>query len=89
VYVLDEPTTGLHMSDVAGLVDLMDRLVDGGNTVLVIEHDLDVVKRADWVVDLGPEGGRHGGRVLYTGTPAGLLAHRTSATAAHLRRDLA
>ncbi|WP_206502281.1 ATP-binding cassette domain-containing protein [Streptomyces chrestomyceticus] len=88
VYVLDEPTTGLHMADVAGLLELLDRLVDGGNTVLVIEHDLDVVKRADWVVDLGPGGGRRGGEIVYAGTPRGLLAARGSVTAECLRGSL-
>ncbi|MFK8846516.1 ATP-binding cassette domain-containing protein [Streptomyces sp. Ac-502] len=88
VYVLDEPTTGLHMADVAGLLDLLDRLVDDGNTVLVIEHDLDVVKRADWVVDLGPGGGRRGGEIVYAGTPRGLLSARGSATADCLRDSL-
>ncbi|MFH8747451.1 ATP-binding cassette domain-containing protein [Streptomyces rimosus] len=88
LYVLDEPTTGLHMADVDGLLDLLDRLVDGGNTVLVIEHDLDVVKRADWVVDLGPGGGRRGGEIVFAGTPRELVAARGSATAACLRASL-
>ncbi|MBO2454686.1 excinuclease ABC subunit UvrA [Actinomadura barringtoniae] len=89
VYVLDEPTTGLHMADVDTLVALMDRLVDAGNTVIVIEHNLDVVKRADWIIDLGPGGGKHGGRVIFAGTPADLLADTGSRTAEHLRRDVA
>ncbi|WP_058041131.1 ATP-binding cassette domain-containing protein [Streptomyces roseifaciens] len=89
IYVLDEPTTGLHMADVETLQRLLDRLVDDGNTVIVIEHNLDVVKRADRVIDMGPEGGRHGGQVLFTGTPAQLLEHRTSHTARALRKDLA
>ncbi|GAA4144013.1 ATP-binding cassette domain-containing protein [Actinomadura keratinilytica] len=88
VYVLDEPTTGLHMADVDALLDLLDRLVDTGNTVIVIEHDLKVVAHADWVIDLGPGGGRHGGRVLFTGTPAQLLTATGSATADHLRESL-
>lgn len=88
VYVMDEPTTGLHMADVETLQRLLDRLVDDGNTVIVIEHNLDIVKRADWVVDMGPEGGRHGGQVLFTGIPAQLLGHRTSHTARALRKDL-
>ncbi|MEU3654130.1 excinuclease ABC subunit UvrA [Streptomyces sp. NPDC032161] len=87
VYVLDEPTTGLHMADTGTLVDLLDRLVDAGNSVICVEHDLDVLRRADWVIDLGPDGGRSGGEILYRGTPAGLLDHPTSFTAAHLRRD--
>jgi excinuclease UvrABC ATPase subunit len=88
VYLFDEPTTGLHMADIGHLLDLLDRLVDGSNTVVVIEHDLDVVKHADWVIDLGPEAGRHGGRVLFEGTPEKLLKDRKSYTAEYLRADL-
>ncbi|MFJ2738909.1 ATP-binding cassette domain-containing protein [Streptomyces sp. NPDC087440] len=88
VYVLDEPTTGLHMADVQVLQRLLDRLVDAGNTVIVVEHHLDIVKRADWIIDLGPEGGRHGGRILFTGTPAALLRDDTSFTAQALRQDV-
>lgn len=87
-YVLDEPTTGLHMADVGGLLALLDRLVDAGNTVLVVEHNLEVVKHADWVIDLGPDGGKHGGRVVFEGTPQQLIGAEGSFTAAHLRRDL-
>jgi excinuclease ABC A subunit len=86
IYVLDEPTTGLHMSDVDGLLALLDRLVDAGNTVVVVEHNLDVVAHADWVVDLGPDGGRDGGRVVFEGTPRELLAAEGSFTGEHLRR---
>ncbi|WP_432055373.1 ATP-binding cassette domain-containing protein [Streptomyces sp. bgisy022] len=86
VYVLDEPTTGLHMADVDGLVTMLDRLVDRGNTVVVVEHHLDVVARADWVVDLGPGGGREGGRVVFEGTPAQLLRADGTFTGEHLRR---
>ncbi|MEV5430456.1 excinuclease ABC subunit UvrA [Streptomyces sp. NPDC052701] len=86
VYVLDEPTTGLHMADVEGLVALLDRLVDAGNTVVVVEHNLDVVARADWVIDLGPGGGRDGGRVVFEGTPRRLLDAEGSFTGEHLRR---
>ncbi|WP_431951385.1 ATP-binding cassette domain-containing protein [Nocardia lijiangensis] len=89
VYVLDEPTTGLHMADVDILMTLLDRLVDGGNTVIVIEHDLEVVKRADWIVDLGPDGGKHGGEIVFAGTPAELVADQRSVTADYLRRSLA
>ncbi|MEU2561112.1 excinuclease ABC subunit UvrA [Streptomyces longispororuber] len=88
-YVLDEPTTGLHMADVAGLLALLDRIVDAGNTVLVVEHNLDVVKHADWVVDLGPDGGKHGGRIVFEGTPRELVAAEGSFTAEHLRRAVA
>ncbi|MFF3705623.1 ATP-binding cassette domain-containing protein [Streptomyces phaeochromogenes] len=89
VYVLDEPTTGLHMSDVDGLLTLLDRLVDAGNTVLVVEHNLDVVAHADWVIDLGPDGGKDGGRVVFEGTPGQLLDAEGSFTAEHLRRFVA
>ncbi|WP_344918648.1 excinuclease ABC subunit UvrA [Streptosporangium oxazolinicum] len=89
VYVMDEPTTGLHMSDVEHLIEIMDSLVDGGNTVIVVEHNLDVIKNADWVVDLGPDGGDRGGAVIFEGTPLRLLDERDSFTAEHLRRDLA
>ncbi|MER7468132.1 excinuclease ABC subunit UvrA [Streptomyces sp. NPDC097981] len=88
VYVLDEPTTGLHMSDIQTLLALLDRMVDAGNTMLVIEHDLDVIEHADWIIDLGPDGGRHGGHVQFTGTPAQLAKARNSHTADALRHDL-
>ncbi|MEU5576354.1 excinuclease ABC subunit UvrA [Streptomyces huasconensis] len=87
-YVLDEPTTGLHLADVDGLLALLDRLVDAGNTVLVVEHNLDVVKHADWVIDLGPDGGKHGGRIVFEGTPAQLVEAEGSFTAEHLRGAL-
>ncbi len=86
VYVLDEPTTGLHMSDVDTLRALLDRLVDAGNTVVVVEHNLHVVAHADWIIDLGPDGGKDGGRVVFEGTPGQLLRARGSFTAEHLRR---
>ncbi len=88
VYVLDEPTTGLHMADVDGLLALLDRLVDAGNTVLVVEHNPEVVKHADRVIDLGPDGGKHGGQVVFEGTPRELLDADGSFTAEHLRRSL-
>ncbi|MDA3647034.1 excinuclease ABC subunit UvrA [Saccharopolyspora indica] len=84
VYVLEEPTTGLHMNDVDKLVGLLDRLVDNGSTVVVIEHNLDVIARADWVVDLGPGAGRDGGQVVFEGPPAKLLKSRKSVTAKYL-----
>jgi excinuclease UvrABC ATPase subunit len=83
VYVLDEPTTGLHMDDVDRLITLLHRLVDGGRTVVVVEHDLDVVAAADWVIDLGPGAGRDGGRIVFEGTPGELLGVGTL-TAHHL-----
>lgn len=86
VYVLDEPTTGLHMSDVDTLLALLDRLVERGNTVIVIEHNLDVVAHCDWVIDLGPDGGKDGGQIVFTGTPAELLAHPASLTGEYLRK---
>jgi excinuclease UvrABC ATPase subunit len=88
VYVLDEPTTGLHMQDVDNLIGLLDRLVESGRTVIVIEHNLDVVARADWVIDMGPGPGRDGGRVIFEGTPAELVRAEGSLTGSHLRRRL-
>jgi excinuclease UvrABC ATPase subunit len=88
VYVLDEPTTGLHMQDVDNLIGLLDRLVESGRTVIVIEHNLDVVARADWVIDLGPGGGHDGGRVIFEGTPAQLVRDEGSLTGQHLARRL-
>jgi excinuclease UvrABC ATPase subunit len=72
IYMMDEPTTGLHKSDTAHLLEIMNKLVDGGNTVIVIEHNMDVVRNADWIIDLGPEGGSRGGQVMFEGTPADL-----------------
>ena len=86
VYVLDEPTTGLHMQDVDNLIGLLDRLVESGRTVIVIEHNLDVVVRADWVIDLGPGAGRDGGRVIFEGPPSELVRAEESLTGEHLRR---
>ncbi len=89
VYVLDEPTTGLHMQDVEALVGLLDRLVDRGRSVIVIEHDLDVIARADWVIDLGPGAGHDGGRVVFEGPPSELARTEGSLTGGFLRRRLA
>jgi excinuclease UvrABC ATPase subunit len=86
VYVLDEPTTGLHMQDVENLIGLLDRLVDGGRTVIVIEHNLDVVARVDWVIDLGPGAGHDGGTLVFEGPPAELVRATESLTGEYLAR---
>jgi excinuclease ABC subunit A len=88
LYILDEPTVGLHMADVERLIAVLHRLADAGNTVLVVEHNLDVIAQADWVVDLGPEAGPAGGRVVAAGPPLRIAAHRTSRTGAELARFL-
>ena len=85
IYVLDEPTTGLHMSDIDHLLAIMNRLVDAGNTLIVIEHNISVIKNADWIIDMGPEGGHKGGRVVFEGTPADLLNSKESITSAYLQ----
>jgi excinuclease UvrABC ATPase subunit len=84
VYVLDEPTSGLHPADVAGLLDLLDRLVDDGKSAIVIEHHLAVMAHADWIIDLGPGAGHDGGRVVFEGTPATLAASAPTLTGEHL-----
>jgi excinuclease ABC subunit A len=89
LYILDEPTTGLHFADIAQLLVVLQRLRDEGNTVIVIEHNLDVIKTADWVVDLGPEGGDGGGRVIAAGTPEQIAANKSSYTGHYLRATLA
>ncbi len=89
VYVLDEPTTGLHFEDISKLIKVLDGLVEKGNTVIVIEHNLDVIKTADWVVDMGPEGGSGGGLVVAEGTPEEVAAVPTSHTGKFLRDILA
>jgi len=85
-YVLDEPTTGLHFDDVRKLLDVLQRLVDLGNTVVVIEHNLDVIKTADWIIDLGPDGGEYGGRLVAAGTPEQVARSKKSYTAEALRK---
>lgn len=87
-YILDEPTTGLHFEDINVLLGVLNRLVDHGNTILVIEHNLDVVKVADWVIDLGPEGGAGGGQVLFEGTPEGLIKSKKSFTGQFLKLEM-
>ncbi|MCE9590389.1 MAG: excinuclease ABC subunit UvrA [Planctomycetes bacterium] len=88
LYVLDEPTTGLHFADIDKLLHVLSRLADAGNTVVVIEHNLDVIKCADWVIDLGPEGGARGGTLVATGTPEQLAGHKTSYTGQYLKQHL-
>ncbi len=89
IYVMDEPTTGLHMSDVGLLLGIMNRLVEGGNSVIVIEHNVDVIKNADWIIDLGPDGGHDGGQIVFEGTPMQLLSAEHSLTGAYLRQEAA
>ena len=88
IYVMDEPTTGLHMADIEKLMKIIKNLVDNNNTVVVIEHNLDVIKHADWVIDLGPEGGSKGGEILFEGTPEGLIRCKRSYTGKHLQNVL-
>ena len=88
LYILDEPTTGLHFDDVRKLLDVLNRLVDFGNTVIIIEHHLDVIKQADWIIDLGPEGGEAGGRIVAQGTPEQIACHKKSYTGQVLARLL-
>ena len=84
LYILDEPTTGLHFDDVRKLLDVLQRLVSLGNTVLIIEHHLDVIKQADWVIDLGPEGGAGGGQIIAQGTPEQVAKSKASFTGKYL-----
>ena len=88
MYILDEPTTGLHFADIEKLLEVLHRLVDAGNTVVVIEHNLDVIKQADWIVDLGPEGGEGGGNVIAAGTPEEVAQVDESHTGQYLRELL-
>ena len=88
LYILDEPTTGLHFQDIAQLLEVLHRLRDDGNTVVVIEHNLDVIKTADWIIDLGPEGGSGGGRLVATGTPETLAKKKGSHTGHFLKSVL-
>ena len=83
--IMDEPTTGLHPSDIQNLLKLFDRIVARGNTLVVIEHNLDVIKQADWIIDIGPDGGKNGGEVVFTGTPAEMARSANTLTAASLR----
>ena len=85
LYILDEPTTGLHFEDVKMLLNVLNRLVDQGNTVIIIEHNLDVIKTADWIIDLGPEGGQKGGNVIIEGSPEDIIKNKISYTAQYLK----
>jgi len=87
-YILDEPSTGLHFQDIGLLIDVLQKLVDRGNTVLVIEHNLDMIKVADHIIDIGPEGGNGGGKVLYEGTPEKMVAVKESITAKYVKAEL-
>jgi excinuclease ABC subunit A len=89
MYILDEPTTGLHFADIENLLSVLARLADSGNTVVVIEHNLDVIKCADWIIDLGPEGGDRGGTIVATGTPEQVAKVADSYTGQYLQRLLA
>ena len=82
---MDEPTTGLHMSDIQNLLKLFDTIVSRGNTLVVIEHNLDVMKQADWIIDIGPDGGKNGGEVVFTGTPMDMIKNAHTLTAVSLR----
>ena len=88
LYILDEPTTGLHFEDIKVLLGVLGRLVDAGNTVIIIEHNLDVLKSVDWILDMGPEGGRRGGRIVAAGTPEQLAADPASVTGPFLKEVL-
>jgi excinuclease ABC subunit A len=88
LYILDEPTTGLHFEDVRVLLEVLNRLVDKKNTVMVIEHNMDVIKTADYIIDLGPEGGAGGGELICCGTPEEVMKNKKSYTAEYLKRNL-
>ena len=88
IIVMDEPTTGLHMSDTQNLLKLFDMIVSRGNTLVIIEHNLDVMKQADWIIDIGPDGGNNGGQVVFTGTPMEMLRSAKTLTADSLRASL-
>ncbi|MCH9030476.1 MAG: ATP-binding cassette domain-containing protein, partial [Bacteroidetes bacterium] len=89
LYVLDEPTTGLHFDDVRVLLDVLNKLVDKGNTVIVVEHNLDVIKMADWIIDLGPGGGEFGGKIIAEGPPEKIMKSKISLTGKYLKKEIA
>lgn len=86
IYILDEPTTGLHAADIEKVVSILESFVERGNTVIVIEHNTDVMKLADYIIDIGPDGGTKGGEVVFTGTPKEMYEHGTTITAKYLRK---
>ena len=88
LYIFDEPTTGLHFDDIAKLLDAFERLLRSGGSILIIEHNLEVIRRADWVIDLGPEGGARGGKIIATGTPEEIARKAGSFTGEYLRKAL-
>ena len=88
LYILDEPTTGLHFEDIKHLVAVLSKLVDKGNTVIVIEHSMDIIKVADHIIDIGPEGGNRGGEIVFSGTPEKLAKHKKSHTGRFLKTEL-
>ena len=88
IYIMDEPTTGLHLSDIENFYSIIKTLVEKNNTVVIIEHNLDIIKYADWIIDLGPEGGRKGGEILFQGTPEELVNDIRSVTGKYLREVL-
>jgi len=87
IYILDEPTTGLHFEDIRVLMDVIDTIVDHGNTVIIIEHNLDVIKLADHIIDLGPEGGESGGEIVAEGTPEEIIENEKSVTGKYLKSE--
>jgi excinuclease UvrABC ATPase subunit len=85
---MDEPTTGLHMSNIETILTIMNKLVDAQNTVIVIEHNLDIIKNADWLIDLGPEGGKNGGEIIFEGTPMDIIKSTNSLTGKYLKETI-
>ena len=88
LYILDEPTTGLHFEDIKVLMEVLNKLVDKGNTVLIIEHNMDVIKMADYIIDMGPEGGERGGMILGQGTPEDIVKNKVGYTSKYLKEEL-
>ena len=88
LYILDEPTTGLHFDDIRQLLHVLNKLVEKGNTIIIIEHNMDVIKMADYIIDIGPEGGNRGGNVICSGTPEKIVKNKSSYTAEFLKEEL-